>query len=209
MSHPPQEAVRAGEVHGAKVRSRSGAPENLRRSVTRIVERYLVPRWFVSVYYFVKFKTLISRQARVQFSRQISLGKGTVVKPFAVIQTQGGRIAIGHDSAISSFNHISTGTKDVIIGDYVRIAPSVTILGGSRNFRNKNIRVLDQGSYHEGVTIGDDVFIGAGAVIMPGSHIAEGVVVGANSVVSNDIPPYSIVAGAPAKIIGQRTHDPE
>ena len=63
---------------------------------------------------------------------------------------------------------------------------------------------MEQGSFHEGVTIGDDVLIGAGAVIMPGCHIGQGVVIGANSVVNVDIPPYSIVAGVPAKIIGRR-----
>lgn len=204
MNRAPKEAVQSGELYGAKVRSREGGVGELQKSFTRIGSRYLVPHWFVSVYYFVKYRTLISRQARVQFSRQISFGKGTVVKPFAVIQTQGGQITIGHDSAISSFNHITTGTKDVIIGNYVRIAPSVTILGGSRNFRNKSVRIIDQGSFHEGVTIGDDVLIGAGAVIMPRCHIGEGVVIGANSVVNTDIPPYSIVAGVPAKIIGHR-----
>jgi acetyltransferase-like isoleucine patch superfamily enzyme len=204
MSRVPKETVQSGEVYASTLRSREDGVADWGKSFTRIWERYLVPRWFVSVYYFVKYRTLISRQARVQFSRQISFGKGTVVKPFALIQTQGGQITIGHDSAISSFNHITTGTKDVIIGNYVRIAPSVTILGGSRNFRNKSVRIIDQGSFHKGVTIGDDVLIGAGAVIMPGCHIGEGVVIGANSVVNTDIPPYSIVAGIPAKSIGHR-----
>jgi len=198
------ERVQSSEVYRSKPLSREGRLANGTKSFTRIWGRYLVPRWFVSVYYFVKYRTLISSQARIQFSRQISFGNGTVVKPFAVIQTQGGQISIGHDSAISSFNHITTGTKDVKIGNYVRIAPSVTILGGSRNFRAKSMRIMDQGSFHEGITIGDDVLIGAGAVIMPGCHIGEGVVIGANSVVNMDIPPYSIVAGVPAKIIGHR-----
>jgi acetyltransferase-like isoleucine patch superfamily enzyme len=199
MSRVPKEAVQNDGVYDAKLGSRDGD-----NSFTRILERYVVPRWFVSLYYFVKYRTLISTQTRVQFSRQISFGKGTVVKPFAVIQTQGGQIRIGHDSAISSFDHITTGTKDVKIGNYVRIAPSVTILGGSRKFRKKSLRIMDQGSFHDGVTIGDDVLIGAGAVIMPGCHIGQGVVIGANSVVNMDIPPYSIVAGVPAKIIGKR-----
>jgi maltose O-acetyltransferase len=105
---------------------------------------------------------------------------------------------------ISSFNHISTGIREVTIGNYVRIGPSVTILGGSRNFENKNVRIMNQGSFHEGVTIEDDVFIGAGAVIMPGCHVGEGVVIGANSVMNRDFPSYGIVGGIPAKIIGER-----
>jgi acetyltransferase-like isoleucine patch superfamily enzyme len=204
MNRSPRGAVKAGEVYGVRAGSRKHEQRSLLSWFTRTVERYCVPRWFVTVYCFVRYRGLISRQARVQFSRQISFGKGTVVKPFAVIQTQGGRIKIGHDSAISSFNHITTGIKDVVIGNYVRIAPSVTILGGSRNFHRRDVRIMDQGSFHEGLTIDDDVLIGAGAVIMPGCHIGEGAVIGANSVVNGDVEPYSIVAGAPAKVIGHR-----
>jgi acetyltransferase-like isoleucine patch superfamily enzyme len=176
----------------------------LQNPAIRIFERYLIPRWVVSAYYFFTYRCLISRQARVQFARQISFGKGTVVKPFAVIQTQGGRISFGTDCAVSSFDHISTGITDVVIGNYVRIAPSVTILGGSRNFEQRDVRIVDQGSFHEGVTISDDVLIGANVVILPGCHIGEGAVIGAGSVVNSDIPPYAIVAGMPAKIIGER-----
>jgi serine acetyltransferase len=49
------------------------------------------------------------------------------------------------------------------------------------------------------VTIGDDVFIGAGAVIMPGCHIGEGVVIGANTVVNKDFPPYVNRRGYPGE----------
>jgi acetyltransferase-like isoleucine patch superfamily enzyme len=129
---------------------RFGQKATLQNSVVRITERYLIPWWFVSLYFFLKYRSLISAQARVQFSQQISFGKGTVVKPFAVIQTQGGRISIGHNCAISSFNHISTGIRDVTIGNSVGIGPSVTILGGSRNFEKRSVRIMDQGSFHEG-----------------------------------------------------------
>jgi len=176
----------------------------LQNPVTRIFERYFIPHWVVSTYYFFTCRCLISRQARVQFSRQISFGKGTVVKPFAVIQTQGGNIFIGDNCAISSFDHISTGISDVLIGNDVRIAPSVTLLGGTRVFAQRDIRITDQGFSHEGLIIGNDVLIGANVVILAGCNIGEGAVIGAGSVVNNDIPPYSIVAGVPAKIIGER-----
>jgi acetyltransferase-like isoleucine patch superfamily enzyme len=127
-----------------------------------------------------------------------------VVKPFAVLQTQGGRISIGRTCAISSFDHISTGIEDVVFGDYVRVGPHVTILGGSRNFKDRNRLIINQGSHHKGTTIGSDVLIGAGAVILPGCNIGEGAVIGALCLVNRDLPPYSIVAGIPAKIIGSR-----
>jgi acetyltransferase-like isoleucine patch superfamily enzyme len=172
------------------------------RSAVRILQRYFVPRWFASLYYFAKYRCLISRDARVQFSNRIAFGKGTVVKPFAVIQTGGGRISFGRDCAVSSFNHISAGTEEVKIGDFVRLGPNVTILGATRDFK-RGVRVMDQ-SFSKQVVIADDVFIGAGAVILPGCRIGQGAVIGANSVVNNDIPANAIFAGVPAKQISKR-----
>lgn len=173
-------------------------------SAVRVFQRYFVPRWFASLYYFVKYRCLVSRDARVQFSSRISFGKGTVVKPFAVIQTQGGAISIGRDCAVSSFNHISTGIQAVKIGDFVRLGPNVTILGVTRDFKASGVRVMEQNSIHGEVVVGDDVFIGAGAVVLPGCRIGKGAVVGANSVINKDVPGNTIVAGVPAKPIGTR-----
>lgn len=177
---------------------------NSNNSVLRIFQRYFIPRMVISIYYFLRFRCLVSTQTHVQLSNHISFGKGTVVKPFAVIQTQSGKISIGRQCAIGSFNHISTGIKDVIIGDYVRLASSVTILGGSREFRSRDKLIINQGTSHRGVKIGNDVLIGANVVILPGCNIGEGAVIGAGSVVNMDVPPYAIVAGVPAKIIGER-----
>lgn len=173
-------------------------------SVIRTLQRYLVPRLFSSIYYSLKFRCLVSPHASVQLSTRISFGTGTVVKPYSVIQTQGGRIAVGKKCAVSHFNHITTGMNDLVIGDYVRIGPGVTLLGGSRNFRKKDVLILHQGSSHEGLTIGDDVLIGSGAVILPGCHIAEGAVIGAGCVVTEPVPAYALVAGVPGKVIGHR-----
>jgi acetyltransferase-like isoleucine patch superfamily enzyme len=172
--------------------------------VNRVLQRYIAPQFIVAIYYSLKYHCYVSIQARVQLTGKIAFGKGTVVKPFAILQTQGGRICTGENCAISSFNHISTGIEDVILGDYVRIGPSVTILGGSRNFMRKDLLIIQQGSYHKGVIIEDDVLVGAGVVILPGCRIGKGAVIGAMSLVNRDVTAYSIVAGIPAKVIGER-----
>jgi acetyltransferase-like isoleucine patch superfamily enzyme len=163
-----------------------------------------VPQFIVAIYYSLKYHCYISTQARVQLTSKIAFGKGTVVKPFAILQTQGGRILTGENCAISSFNHISTGIEDVMIGNYVRIGPHATIMGGSRNFERKDQLIIQQGSYHKTIIIEDDVLIGASVTVLPGSRIGKGAVIGAMSLINQDIPPYSIVAGIPAKIIGKR-----
>ena len=55
--------------------------------------------------------------------------------------------------------------------------------------------------------VGNDVWIGQNAVILPGVHIGDGVIIGANSVVGSDVPPYTIVAGNPARMIRKRFDD--
>lgn len=176
----------------------------MKNSVARIFQRYLIPRFVVSLYYYWRYRCLVSTQTRVQLSSLISFGKGTVVKPYAVIQTQTGRISIGQHCAIGSFNHISTGTKDVILGDYVRIGPGVIIIGGMRHAPKRDMLIIHQGALNKGVIIGNDVLIGANAIILPGCNIGDGAVISVGSVVNKDVPPYAIVAGSPARVIGER-----
>jgi acetyltransferase-like isoleucine patch superfamily enzyme len=174
------------------------------RPLTRVVQRYLVPRSIKSVYFYLRYRCLVSPQASVQLTDRITFGRGTVVKPYAVIINHTGRITIGAHCAISSFNHISTGDQDLVIGDHVRIAPNVTILGADRNVKQRDALIVDQGRSHKATDIGDDVLIGAGSVILPGCSIGTGAVIGAGSVVTRDVPSYAIVAGSPARVIGHR-----
>lgn len=170
----------------------------------RIAQRYLVPQIVASFFYGFRFKCMISPRASVQLSSRITFGKGTVVKPFAVIQTNMGKISIGRKCSINNFVQIANGDEHITLGDYVRIGPSVTILSSSRNFEKKDLLIINQGVTSKSTTIDDDVLIGAGAVILKGCHVGRGAVIGAGSVVTKDVPPYSVVAGIPAAVIGGR-----
>jgi acetyltransferase-like isoleucine patch superfamily enzyme len=186
----------------AAVTSR-GAPRI--HPIVRIVQRYLVPRIAKSLYFYLRYRCFVSPQCSIQLSDKISFGRGTVVKPYVVMVNHSGRIAIGANCAISSFNHISTGDQDLMIGDNVRIAANVTILGADRNVHRRDALIVEQGRTHKPTRIGDDVLIGAGAVILPGCTIETGAVIGAGSVVNRDVAAYAIVAGVPARVIGERT----
>lgn len=175
-------------------------------SQARLAQRYLVPRPLVSLIYYARYRALVSPLAKVQYSGRVVLGRGTVVKPFAVIQTHTGLVRIGRDSAVSSFNHISTATGDVLIGDHVRFGPHVTVVGATRAFRDRTRLIVDQGTHPAaGVTIEDDVLVGANAVVLPGVTVGRGAVIGAGTVVNEDVEPYAIVAGSPARVVGHRT----
>ena len=174
-------------------------------AASRRLQRYLVPGFIVSARHFLGARALVSLAARVQWGAEITFGRGTVVKPFAVVQSSGGQVQFGRDCAVSSFVHISTGAGDVIAGDGVRIAPNCTLVGGTKKIPGRDALIREQAEAGErGLRIGDDVLIGAGAVILPGARIERGAVIGAGSVVSGVVPEYAIVAGAPAKIIGRR-----
>lgn len=167
--------------------------------------RHLVPGFIVTLCHWLRNRALVSLSARVQYGREISLGRGTVVKAFAVVQSSGGRVSFGRHCAISSFVHVSTGSADVIAGDFVRIAPNCTIVGVTKEVHSRQVLIKDQPeSEARGIWIGDDVLIGAGSVVLPGSRIGQGAVVGAGSVVTGVVPDYAIVAGVPARVIAHR-----
>jgi maltose O-acetyltransferase len=87
----------------------------------------------------------------------------------------------------------------VVIGDRVAIAPRVTLVASSRpNFsRIGNIVSEEKGP----IIIEDDAWLGTGAIVMPNVRIGEGAVVGAGSVVTKDVPPYTVVVGSPARAL--------
>jgi virginiamycin A acetyltransferase len=171
----------------------------------RTLQRYAVPGLLVSIYHYCRSRALVSPSAQVQLSSRVAFGEATVVKAFAVVQSSGGLVRLGRNCALSSFDHISTGVGDVIIGDHVRIAPNCTIVGGTKEVRRRELLVVEQPEAEpRGVVIEDDVLIGANSVILPGSHLRRGVVVGAGSVVQGEVEEYAIVAGAPARVISYR-----
>ncbi len=79
-------------------------------------------------------------------------------------------------------------------------------LGGGRYYIDRvDIPIMEQGVYTRGrLTIGDDVWLGAGAVVLDGVKVGKGCIIGAGAVVTKDLPDYSIAAGVPAKVIKSR-----
>jgi acetyltransferase-like isoleucine patch superfamily enzyme len=105
----------------------------------------------------------------------------------------------------SSLNQgvIIDGTASVRIGEGVRIAPNVYINTADHEIKADD-RIANQGFVIGGVVIEDDVWVGAGAILLKGITIGKGSVIGAGSVVTKDVPPYSIAAGIPCKVIKKR-----
>ena len=91
----------------------------------------------------------------------------------------------------------------VSIGEYTMISSGVTIVSVNHDY-SKLGKEAWEGQIKKPVIIGRDVWIAAGAIILPGVTIGDGAVVAAGSVVSRDVPPYSVVAGLPAAVTKER-----
>lgn len=114
---------------------------------------------------------------------------------------KGDKIKIGTGCRINEDVYI----ESVVIGNDVLLAPNVCILSRMHEFKNINIPIALQGYRQEKkVTIGNDVWIGRNAIILPGVKIGDGAIVGAGAVVTKDVDKYSIVGGSPAKLIKTR-----
>ncbi len=174
---------------------------------------------------------LIDKNVRIAIPSKIFLGDRVFIGEYSYIDPKSGRskITLGNDVYISRLCRISGGGSEdyvgeVIIGDSVHVGqncfldgtgklkigkdsllgPNVVILTGNHGFRNPNVLIRLQGILPRPTTIEENVWVGANAIILDGITIGKGSVVGAGSVVTKDIPPYSIAVGVPAKIIGQR-----
>lgn len=125
----------------------------------------------------------------VNIERKADFGKGTGIK-------------IGDNSGLG-VNCSVRGPLD--LGANIMMGPDVTILTSIHNTVRTDIPMNQQGFLpNQKVTIGDDVWIGTRAIILPGVSVGKGAIIGAGAVVTKDVPEYAVVAGVPAKVIKYR-----
>ena len=130
--------------------------------------------------------------------RKFSLGRRSVVESYACINNAVGDVVIGDHTRIGLH---CTVIGPVTIGSHVNLAQGITVTALNHNFEDAGLRIDEQGVSTKAVTIGDDVWIGTNAVILPGVTIGRHVVVAAGAVVTKDVPDHSLVAGVPAKVV--------
>jgi acetyltransferase-like isoleucine patch superfamily enzyme len=110
---------------------------------------------------------------------------------------------VGNNSSIGPYSYIGCSGY-IEIGDNVMISPRVSIYSENHNFSDPKMAVMDQGVTRSFVKIEDDCWIAANTIILAGVVVGKGAIVAAGSVVTKDVPPYSVVAGNPAKTVKVR-----
>jgi acetyltransferase-like isoleucine patch superfamily enzyme len=141
--------------------------------------------------------------AKGDANRGIHIGDGVFIGRNTILSCKNGDIDLD-DGANLGFNCEVFSASRVTIGKRVLMAAYSYVIGGDHDFSDPSKAVLEQSRTSAGVSIGDGVWIGAGAKVLDGVTIGEGAVVGAGAVVRDAVPPSAIAVGIPARIVGSR-----
>ena len=160
-------------------------------------------RWFVNPFIHKKgSKSRVSGKARMDVLpfNKFTMGAGAVIEDYALINNGMGDVSIGDDSFVGLYTVV---IGPVEIGKKVIIAQHVAISGLNHGFEDVNVAIKDQKCTTGKIVIEDESWIGANAVVTSGVTVGKHSIVAAGSIVTKDVPPFSIVAGNPARIIKQ------
>ncbi len=164
-------------------------------------------KWFVHPFILKKGKrSSIRKRSRLDvlpFNR-FYLGNKSTIEDFCTINNGVGNVFIGHNTRIG-IGSVLIGP--VHIGDHVRLAQNVVVSALNHNYQDVSLPISEQGITTSDVYIGDETWIGANSVILPGIFIGKHCVIAAGSVVTKNVSSYSVVAGNPARVV--KTYHPE
>lgn len=166
----------------------------------RALRSALDPRPWLHVLRLVHFYNY----SHVSQLRRAQIGPGVAMSPNVALRN-GERIAIGAGAHVGAYCSLWAGDTSgrITLGRKALLGPEVFITAS--NYRTAaGTPVMDQPRDEADVVIGDDVWLGARVIVLPGVTVGDGCVVGAGSVVTKDLEPGSIAVGSPARVVGRR-----
>lgn len=190
----------------------SGLKEKLSRypGLKKALHRFIMhpvqtrPNWWIRMFSFVYLKrghhSLIYRSVRRDLPpfNLFRIGDYSVVEDYSCLNNAVGELTIGDHSRVGLGNTI---IGPVHIGNHVNTAQNVVVSGLNHNYTDVSLPIDEQGVSTALITIEDDVWIGANSTVLAGVTIGHHSIVAAGSVVTRSIPPFSVCAGAPAKVV--------
>jgi acetyltransferase-like isoleucine patch superfamily enzyme len=135
---------------------------------------------------------------RVRISEGVIISDGVIIAPY------GGSIEIGASAYIGPYC-VLYGHGELTIGRNTAIGAHTVIVPANHGFKQPDCPIHVQPLTKEGITIGEDVWIGGGCKVLDGVRIGNSTVIGAGSVVTKDVEPCSIAFGVPARVAGDRS----
>ena len=147
--------------------------------------------------------SVISRKAELDPGKngRIEIGSNCHIHDYSILRCLGGgQIKIGDDVSVNPFC-VLYGIGNLTIGSGVRIATHTAIIPANHNFQRLDRPIYKQGITKKGITIRDDVWIGANVSILDGVTIGQHTVIAAGSVVTKNIPNRVVGAGVPCRVL--------
>ncbi len=190
------------------IKEKLSAYPGLKRAIHRFIMHPVKtrPNWWIRIFSFLYLKrgrhSVIYRSVRCDLPpfNLFSIGAYSVVEDYTCLNNAVGELTIGDYSRVGLGN---TVIGPVHIGNHVNTAQNVVVSGLNHNYQDPERRIDEQGVSTSLITIEDDVWIGANSTVLAGVTIGRHSIVAAGSVVTRSVPPYSVCAGAPAKVVKQ------
>lgn len=164
-------------------------------------------KWFVNPFYHKKGKgSTIRRRTRMDVLpwNTFELGSQSTIEDFSTVNNGVGSVRIGDRTRIGLGNTI---IGPVSIGDDVRLAQNIVLSGLNHNYEDISQPIHAQGVSTAPITVEAETWIGANTVVVAGVTIGKHCIIAGGSVVTKDIPPYSVAVGNPAKVV--KTFNPD
>jgi galactoside O-acetyltransferase len=137
--------------------------------------------------------------------QNISIGEDYSMRRNGILGAINGSLEIGNHLSIAENVTINASENGkIVLGDYVLIGPNTVLRASDHVPTRTDLTIREQGHTGGEIIVEDDVWIGANCVVVAGVHIGKGAVVAAGAVVTNDVEPYTIVGGVPAKFLKKR-----
>lgn len=170
----------------------------------RGLARMLTPGVVSTVYYLIRCRAKVSPRAEVDVTARIAFGRGCVVSSFCKIKASEGPLTIGERGGVAAGCFISAGAAGITIGRNFICGPNVAIVGQNYSHNATGVHLEDLGVESHGITMGDNVWLGAGTTVVDGSRIGDDTIVVANSLVNGSYPDGVVLQGMPARVVLRR-----